>query len=238
MGIAGLVLGILGVLAAINPFAFWIGLPLGAVALVLGIVGHKAARTEGKPTGAAAAGIALGGVACALSMVMWVTCHMLCSGAKNAFEKGIAEPLKKAMEEAEKKEKAEREQGLPLDREHALKVSAHRLASDHEANSIAFRNRYQDVTLEVNGEVVTVSHSLRGYPILELKGGEVKTKPAKKKHPLDEPDDSDAAGRVKCLLVKSEDAKLDGIHAGDHVTVLGIGHEALSDPAIKGCVFK
>ena len=238
MGVAGLVLGILGVLASINPFSFWVGGPLGLIALVLGLVGHRQARAEGRPTGTAAAGIALGGVACALSLLLYVSCHMLCSGAKCSFEKNFAEPLKKAIEEAEQRAKAEREQGLPLDREHALKVSAAKLASDLEANSIAFRNRYQEVTIEVTGDVVTIAHDTNGYADLDLVGGEPKPKTKKRHSRVEETSDESATTRVKCRLTKSQDARVLAIHRGDHVTVVGIGEESLGAPALKGCVFK
>ncbi|MFF8376355.1 DUF4190 domain-containing protein [Streptomyces sp. NPDC015661] len=61
LGVAALVLGVVGLVLAIVPFLFWLGGMLGVVALVLGIVGLSRAEW-GNGRGPAVAGVALGAV--------------------------------------------------------------------------------------------------------------------------------------------------------------------------------
>jgi hypothetical protein len=81
MGVAALVLGIIGAVFSIIPGMFWLAIILGIVALVLGILGRRQAVAAQLPTGSATAGIVLGGVALALSLFWWIMCAAVCTGA-------------------------------------------------------------------------------------------------------------------------------------------------------------
>ncbi|MFE3069858.1 DUF4190 domain-containing protein [Streptomyces sp. NPDC059247] len=68
LGVAALVVGIVGLVFAIVPFLFWLGGIMGVVALVLGIVGlGRAKRGETNDRGQSVAGIVLGSVTLVVS---------------------------------------------------------------------------------------------------------------------------------------------------------------------------
>ncbi|WP_338672329.1 DUF4190 domain-containing protein [Streptomyces sp. SCSIO 30461] len=70
LGTAALVLGIVGVLAGLPMFLFWLAGTLGLIGLILGITGRgRAKRGEATNKGAATTGVVLGAVALALSLV-------------------------------------------------------------------------------------------------------------------------------------------------------------------------
>ncbi|MGE7434944.1 DUF4190 domain-containing protein [Kitasatospora sp. NPDC001175] len=70
LGVAALVLGIIGALLGIVPFLFWISGALGLAALILGLVGHgRARRGQATNKGMSLAGSILGGVAMLLAIV-------------------------------------------------------------------------------------------------------------------------------------------------------------------------
>ncbi len=210
-----MVCGILATLLGLNPAFFLGALPLGVVALVLGIVAYKQGKNAGTPTGTATAGIVLGSTGLAFSVAMWIVCHMLVSGAKNAVEKGFAEPLKKMVAEAEKQTKAERETGIPLDRAHAIVVTAAKLSSDLQDNEAASSRRYRGKTLEVTGEIETVSQHFGNDKYLDI----------------------ELVGDVSCLLVTSENARALELKQGRKVTVIGV-FESVLGADLKGCVIK
>ena len=74
MGIASLVLGILGTLFSILPLTFWIGVPLAFIGLILGIVGRKSAITNAQPTGTATAGLVLSVIGLCIGITMTIWC--------------------------------------------------------------------------------------------------------------------------------------------------------------------
>lgn len=120
MGVAALVLGIIGTLFALIPGLFWVAIPLALIGLILGVVGRKAAAANNQPTGTATAGMVLGIIGLVIGVAMWVICGMMVSSAKKGFEKALNDPelqkklndpklnkefdeaFKKAMEEAQK----------------------------------------------------------------------------------------------------------------------------------------
>ncbi|MEU9865761.1 DUF4190 domain-containing protein [Streptomyces sp. NPDC047971] len=70
LGVAGLVVGIVGVLFAVIPFFFWLGAILGILGLIFGIIGHGRARKgEATNKGVALSGLILGAIAIVLSVV-------------------------------------------------------------------------------------------------------------------------------------------------------------------------
>src|SRR5262245_19667162 len=101
MGVDAMVLGIVATVLGMIPFLFIIALPRGVSEHVLGIIAIITAQREGRPTGSAIAGVVLGVIGCIFSIIWWVAAHAVVTGAKNALEKGIAEPFKKAIEKAE-----------------------------------------------------------------------------------------------------------------------------------------
>jgi hypothetical protein len=125
LGIAALILGILGTIFALIPLLFWVGVPLALIALILGVVGRKQATVEGQPTGVATAGLVLGIIGLVIGVSMWVLCSMCTNNARKGWEKALNDPefkkqfgddkLKKdfdkafddALKDAEKKRAAE-----------------------------------------------------------------------------------------------------------------------------------
>lgn len=80
LAVWSLALGILGILCLLIPYA---GLAVGIVALVLGIVGHRAARTRQRGRGVAIAGIATGGVATLVGALLAVTFTMYLASSES-----------------------------------------------------------------------------------------------------------------------------------------------------------
>jgi|GEM_PF-1796871 len=86
MGVAALVLGIIGVLFSLNPWLFWVGIPLSVLALVLGVVASKRASADPankQPSGAATAGIILGIIGTALGVLVFAACAMCAKGVSD-----------------------------------------------------------------------------------------------------------------------------------------------------------
>ncbi len=94
MGVAALVLGIIGLVLAIIP-AFGItalvGAILGIVALILGIVGRRQAVERQEKTGAATAGMVLGIIALVLGGAIFAACQYCQHKVSKAIEKGMKE---------------------------------------------------------------------------------------------------------------------------------------------------
>jgi len=120
VGVAALVLGILGTLLALIPGLFWVAIPLALISLILGVVGRKSAASNNQPTGTATAGLVLGAIGLVLGVLMWIVCFRVVNNAKKGFEKGFEKALndpelqkkmnkdfddafKKAMEDAKNK---------------------------------------------------------------------------------------------------------------------------------------
>jgi lysylphosphatidylglycerol synthetase-like protein (DUF2156 family) len=116
VGVAALVLGILGTLLALIPGLFWVAIPLAVISLILGVVGRKSAASNNQPTGMATAGLVLGAIGLVLGVAMWIICGIMISNAKKGFEKALNDPelqkkmnkdfddaFKKAMEDAKNK---------------------------------------------------------------------------------------------------------------------------------------
>ncbi len=129
MGVAALVLGIIGLVFALIPTLFGItqlvGLVLGIVALVLGVVGRKQSVEQGLPTGTATAGLVLGIIAVVLGGLLYASC-MYCvkkvgdvgNQIGTEFKKQLNSPeFKKAMERArDEQEKAKQQEKKPAEK--------------------------------------------------------------------------------------------------------------------------
>ena len=75
--IAGLILGIVGIVFAFGPISAWlcvIALPVAIVGLVLSVVGGKKLKAEGQPAGIATAGLVVGIVAVVFAAISFFTC--------------------------------------------------------------------------------------------------------------------------------------------------------------------
>lgn len=103
MAIGALVLGILGTITCLIPGLFMYGIPMAALALVLGILGRKGAAAKQQPTGLATAGIVLGAVGLCIGIAMYVACSKLISAVEDAAkDPKLQESLKKMEEEMKK----------------------------------------------------------------------------------------------------------------------------------------
>ncbi|MGW6569872.1 DUF4190 domain-containing protein [Streptomyces sp. NPDC054975] len=92
LGVAALVLGIVGLLFGLFPLTFWLGAILGILALIFGIIGHGRARKgEATNKGAALSGIILGALALVAS-IAWVIFFAV---AVEDIKKGIDEEIAK-----------------------------------------------------------------------------------------------------------------------------------------------
>ena len=75
--IAGLVLGIVGIVFAIlSGYFSLIGLPIAIVGLVLSIVGKKKLQANGQPAGLGIAGLVVGIVATVFTAIAFFTCGL------------------------------------------------------------------------------------------------------------------------------------------------------------------
>lgn len=77
--IAGLILGIVALLCALNiadliPFSNLLGLPVAIVGLVLSISGGKSLKANNLPSGIATAGLVIGIIAVVLTAILFVVC--------------------------------------------------------------------------------------------------------------------------------------------------------------------
>ena len=94
--IAGLILGILGIVFAFGPISAWlcvIALPVAIVGLVLSVVGGKKLKANGQPKGIATAGLVIGIIAVVFAAISFFTCGLcvICveaagSSLENALE--------------------------------------------------------------------------------------------------------------------------------------------------------
>ncbi len=74
MGIAGLILGILGIIFSFIPGINWLGIILAIVGLILSIVGLVTSKRNGQSNGPAVAGIVLCSISIVLSIIVTVAC--------------------------------------------------------------------------------------------------------------------------------------------------------------------
>jgi hypothetical protein len=116
VGVAALVLGIIGVLFSLFPgVGYFIGIPLSLIALILGVLGRKKAAAAQQPTGAATGGMVTGIIGLVFGILMFVVCALCVSAANKglkeaaekmndpAFQKQMQEGLQKSLDEAAKK---------------------------------------------------------------------------------------------------------------------------------------
>jgi len=106
MGVASLVLGIVGLVLAFVPCVGWIALALTIPGIILGAVGiAKASKHEGQGKG-----VSIGGLVCSLLAtaiaIFWITCM-----AKGASE--LAGVVKEAHEEVKKQQTEASSKGIP-----------------------------------------------------------------------------------------------------------------------------
>ncbi len=86
--IAGLILGIVGILLGFGFFTAYsslIGLPVAIVGLCLSVSGGKSLKANNQPAGIATAGLVVGIIAVVLTAIMFVTCG-LCALVCGAVE--------------------------------------------------------------------------------------------------------------------------------------------------------
>jgi hypothetical protein len=91
LGATSLVLGMIGAIFAVVPYfavSQAAGVLFGAIALLVGRVGRRRARTAGQKTGMATAGMAVGGLAIVLSLVAYTSFVVLYRRIGAEFEGG------------------------------------------------------------------------------------------------------------------------------------------------------
>jgi len=143
--------------------------------------------------------------------------------------------------------KAERDPGLPLDQEHALKLTAAQLTSALRDNQAGASDRYRGKTLEVAGQVESVEKDWGGdgaWVNIELRGAEPTGAPAGRarthgKRALAQPLEEVDADRedVTCRLVARDTARAQRLARGDQVVVVGRADLGLG-AKLEGCVLK
>ena len=70
MSVAALVLGIVGLVFAVIPCTWWVGLIVGIVGLILGIIALAKCAKTGQPKGKALAGVICSGIAVAYPILL------------------------------------------------------------------------------------------------------------------------------------------------------------------------
>jgi membrane-bound ClpP family serine protease len=121
VGVAALVLGIIGIVFAIIPMfgiTQLVAIVLGIIALILGIVGRKQASEQGLPTGSATAGIVLGIITTVLSALIYASCMYCVKKVGDGMQKVGAEfkkqlgseEFRREFQQALEKARKEREQ--------------------------------------------------------------------------------------------------------------------------------
>lgn len=93
MAVAALVLGILGTMSSLVIVLFWLGIPLGVIALILGIVARKNAMESQQPTGLATAGLVLGIVSLVLGLLVYGLCAAAFHTARNEINRAANDPV-------------------------------------------------------------------------------------------------------------------------------------------------
>jgi hypothetical protein len=113
LGVASLVLGIIGLVFAIMPWTFWLAFPLTILAVILGAIGRRSAATNNLPRGKATAGLVLGIVGLGIGIAWWVACSMALNAGRKSIEGQLNDPnlnqefnkaFEKALQEAQKKQ--------------------------------------------------------------------------------------------------------------------------------------
>ncbi|MBT2445092.1 DUF4190 and DUF4352 domain-containing protein [Streptomyces sp. ISL-36] len=102
LGVAALVVGIVGLVFGIIPFLFWLGGILGVLALIFGIIGHGRARKgEATNKGAALTGIILGAVTIVVSLVWLIVIVTAVKDVANDMEDEVRKQQKASTAPAE-----------------------------------------------------------------------------------------------------------------------------------------
>jgi hypothetical protein len=85
--VAALILGIVATILSLSVVLFYAAIPVGLVAIVIGVLARKRAMNAGQPTGAATAGLALGVVGVILGLVLYAACTYVTRRANLEFER-------------------------------------------------------------------------------------------------------------------------------------------------------
>jgi hypothetical protein len=85
--VAALILGIVSTSLSLSVVLFYAAIPVGLVAIVIGVLARRRAMTAGQPTGTATAGLALGVVGVILGLVLYAACAYVTKRANAEFDK-------------------------------------------------------------------------------------------------------------------------------------------------------
>ncbi|MGI6221098.1 MAG: DUF6591 domain-containing protein [Coriobacteriales bacterium] len=107
ISIAGMVVGIIGIVCALVPGGYWIAFILGVLAVVFGAVGRSNAKKAGQKAGPATAGLALGVITIVLGVIMLAACSAVIGAAGSAAEKAVSSESTQQAESAEPAQQAE-----------------------------------------------------------------------------------------------------------------------------------
>ena len=86
MATAALVLGIIGVVAGLVPFLFFVALPCGILGLIFGVLGRSRSERTGIGRGNATAGAITGGIAIALGIIGLVILGVIADDIDDDFD--------------------------------------------------------------------------------------------------------------------------------------------------------
>jgi hypothetical protein len=161
VGVASIGVGILAVLLSFVARLWWATLPVAVLALSLGLAARKRALANNQPPFPATAGLALGVIAPVFALLLTLVWAPLQATTDRAFA-GMRH-----------------EHGpVPLDRAHAVKVTAQDLVRDYLRDEKAAEKRYAGRTLEITGIVGEVTASESEGTSVEFLAGTETPKPS------------------------------------------------------------
>jgi hypothetical protein len=85
--VAALILGIVATILSLSVVLFYAAIPVGLVAIVVGVIARKRAMANARPTGAATAGVALGVVGVILGLFLYAACTYVTRRANLEFDR-------------------------------------------------------------------------------------------------------------------------------------------------------
>ena len=195
-GLIGLIIGILGLIFAAIPCTFYIGLPIAAIGLILGLIGMFSSReTTGRGLPIAALLVSIAGVIVGVVWLLGVVVFVQKTEEKmEEFQQEVKAQAKIREEEEKKKEKELREGK-------AVTVTADQLYEEYDKNPLSADTKYKDKVLEVTGTVLRVDRDNFGRLAIEL--------------------DATGDGLIRCEFARDAKDQLEKVKSKDRIVIRG-----------------